>query len=144
MINESKYLDYQPGHPLFVAGKPKLALISAVGTLIASLVPVWFNYADVRVIPAYIGWWMLLLGIYPLWKARPWGSLCALLGLLLLLADLVLINALVALVIWHHVGAVSRLDIWDISCFVAALLDISTIVLLARRMRRMSKQRAWG
>jgi hypothetical protein len=41
MINESKYLDYQPGHPLFVAGKPKLnnpARLRAIVTALFAMI----------------------------------------------------------------------------------------------------------
>lgn len=118
-----------------IAMRPIAALICATLTLAAAFLPIWFNFADVGLVPAYLGYAMMVTGLRPLWRLKRWGIFCVFLGSVLLFADLAYYVARLAYVMWQHPNQIHWLDVYDVLILLAFVCDLCTMTLLARRLR---------
>jgi hypothetical protein len=131
-----KILDYKSAKVLSGSVGPVLATICAIVTLVTSFAPIWLDFAHIWMVPSYIGWLMMLMGIRPLWKLRRWGILCVLVGSIFTLIGLVFRLAMIASLVssfgWFAVRAEA---LADTIVFLAASSNVSTIVLLILKLK---------
>src|SRR5271170_1940791 len=102
MTPSPEILDYNSRNEPRVTAKANLATICATLTVATCFGPIWLNFADVRLMPAYFGSVLMVIGLRPLWRLRGWGIVCVMVGSVLLATDLIVYDARLAFVVWEH------------------------------------------
>jgi hypothetical protein len=135
MARPENTLNYLGPNTAAVVTRSKLARFCASLTLLTSFFPIWDNFASVWLLPGCVGWFVMLIGLGPLWKGRRWGTYWVFVGSILLLPNLALFGAGIIDLMWRYYPVV-HLDLHDMLVPVAFTLNVITEVLLIRQRRR--------
>jgi hypothetical protein len=114
----------------------RLPAVLTLVTLLTTTLQIWFNYADVLLLPAYIGSIMMVIGVVPLWKERQGAARFVFVGAGLLLIDLACIVVMLTSYLWRNPYQIVKMDPTEWGLLLGFVADIAVVILLARQLKQ--------